>query len=55
MSKAELAKLKKSIEDLSLEDKREFFSEVVPEICDSSLTTVSNVFLSQRTGIRIRF
>ena len=33
-----LEEIKKSIEALSQEEKREFFSEIVPEICDASFT-----------------
>jgi hypothetical protein len=33
-----LENIKKSIEELRLDEKKEFFSEVVPDVCDSSLT-----------------
>lgn len=33
-----LEEIKKAIEELTEEEKREFFSEIVPEICDESLT-----------------
>jgi hypothetical protein len=33
-----LERIKKAIEELSDAGKREFFSEVIPEICDESLT-----------------
>lgn len=33
-----LDEIKKAIEDLSDEDKKEFFSEIVPDICDESVT-----------------
>ena len=33
-----LEEIKKAIEELSFAEKREFFSEIVPEICDESLT-----------------
>lgn len=33
-----LEEIKKAIEDLPDAEKREFFSEIVPEICDESLT-----------------
>ena len=33
-----LGEIKKAIEELTYEEKREFFSEIVPEICDESLT-----------------
>ncbi|MBN1106519.1 MAG: hypothetical protein JXL84_24155 [Deltaproteobacteria bacterium] len=33
-----LEEIKKAIEALTDEEKREFFSEIVPEICDESLT-----------------
>lgn len=33
-----LQEIKKAIEDLPDAEKREFFSEIVPEICDESLT-----------------
>jgi len=33
-----LEEIKKAIEELSDAEKREFFSEAVPEICDESLT-----------------
>jgi hypothetical protein len=38
MANTKLESIKKSIEALSLEEKKEFFSEVVPDVCDSSLT-----------------
>ena len=38
MNKTKLEIIRKSIDDLSLEEKKEFFSDVVPDICDSSLT-----------------
>jgi len=39
MANTKLENLRKSIEELSLDEKKEFFSDVVPDICDSSLTT----------------
>jgi hypothetical protein len=33
-----LEDIKKAVEDLSDAEKREFFSEVIPDICDESLT-----------------
>jgi hypothetical protein len=33
-----LEEIKKAIEDLTEQEKREFFSEIVPEICDESVT-----------------
>lgn len=33
-----LEAIKKAVEDLSDEDKKKFFSEIIPEICDESLT-----------------
>jgi hypothetical protein len=33
-----LEDIRKGIEELSDEEKREFFSEVVPDLCDASLT-----------------
>jgi len=33
-----LEEIKKAIEELTDAEKRQFFSEVVPEICDESLT-----------------
>jgi hypothetical protein len=33
-----LAEIKKAIEELSDAEKREFLAEVIPEICDESLT-----------------
>jgi hypothetical protein len=33
-----LEEIKKAVEDLSDAEKREFFSEVIPDICDESLT-----------------
>jgi hypothetical protein len=33
-----LGEIKKAIEKLTDAEKREFFSEIVPEICDASLT-----------------
>lgn len=41
-----LEEIKKTIEALSLEDKKTFFSDVVPDLCDSSLT---------REGCRVIF
>jgi hypothetical protein len=34
----ELEEIKKAVEALSDAEKREFFSEVIPDICDESLT-----------------
>jgi hypothetical protein len=34
----ELGEMKKAVEELTDAEKREFFSEIVPEICDESLT-----------------
>ncbi|MGM0427955.1 MAG: hypothetical protein ACQEQ7_12050 [Thermodesulfobacteriota bacterium] len=34
----ELKEIKKAVEALSDAEKREFFSEMVPDICDESLT-----------------
>jgi len=33
-----LEEIRKAVEELSDAEKREFFSEVIPEICDESLT-----------------
>ncbi|MFO7740337.1 MAG: hypothetical protein R6V46_17800 [Desulfatiglandaceae bacterium] len=33
-----LEEIKKAIEELTDSEKKEFFSEVIPEICDASLT-----------------
>ena len=33
-----LQEIKKAVEELTDSEKREFFSEIVPEICDESLT-----------------
>jgi len=33
-----LEEIKKAVEELSDSEKREFFSEVIPDICDESLT-----------------
>lgn len=33
-----LEEIKKAIEELTDAEKREFFSEIVPDICDESLT-----------------
>ncbi len=33
-----LEKIKKAIEELTDTEKRQFFSEIVPDICDESLT-----------------
>jgi len=33
-----LAEIKKAVEELTDAEKREFFSEIVPDICDESLT-----------------
>ena len=33
-----LEEIKKAVEELTDSEKREFFSEIVPEICDESLT-----------------
>lgn len=34
----DLEEIKKAVEALSDAEKREFFSEIVPEVCDESLT-----------------
>jgi len=34
----DLEQIKRAVEDLSEEDKKKFFSEIIPEICDESLT-----------------
>jgi hypothetical protein len=34
----ELEEIKKAVEALSDAEKREFFSEIIPEVCDESLT-----------------
>lgn len=41
-----LEEIRKEIEALSFEDKKTFFSDVVPDLCDSSLT---------REGCRVIF
>jgi hypothetical protein len=41
-----LEQIKKAIEELSEGEKKQFFSEIVPEICDESLT---------REGCRVIF
>lgn len=33
-----LEEIKKALEDLTDAEKREFFSEIIPEVCDESLT-----------------
>jgi len=33
-----IEEIKNSIENLTAEEKKEFFSEIVPQICDESLT-----------------
>jgi hypothetical protein len=33
-----LEEIKKAIEELTDEEKKRFFSEIVPEVCDESLT-----------------
>ena len=33
-----LEEIRKAIEELTDEEKRKFFSEIIPEICDESLT-----------------
>jgi hypothetical protein len=38
MDKKKLQDIRDVIEDLSLEEKKEFFSDVVPDICDASLS-----------------
>jgi hypothetical protein len=38
MANTKLENIRRSIEELSLEEKKEFFSDVVPDLCDSSLT-----------------
>ncbi len=38
MANTKLENIRKSIEELSLDEKREFFSDIVPDVCDSSLT-----------------
>ena len=38
MDKRKLEDIRDVIDNLSLEEKKEFFSEVIPDICDASLT-----------------
>jgi hypothetical protein len=38
MNKASLETIRKSIGDLSVDEKREFFSDIVPDLCESSFT-----------------
>ena len=38
MDKTKLENIRDVIEELSLEEKKEFFSDIVPDICDASLT-----------------
>jgi len=38
MDKRKLENIRDVIEELSLEEKKEFFSDIVPDICDASLT-----------------
>lgn len=41
-------RIKKAIEELSESEKREFFSEVIPEICNESLTKEICRIISER-------
>jgi len=54
MDKAKLNNIRDVIEGLSLEEKREFFSDIVPDICDSSLTIEGcrSIFEKKLSGSR---
>jgi hypothetical protein len=54
MANTKLEKIRKSIEELSLEEKKEFFSDVVPDVCDSSLTKEGcrTIFETKLSGSR---
>jgi hypothetical protein len=54
MDKAKLNNIRDVIEGLSLEEKKEFFSDIVPDICDSSLTIEGcrSIFEKKLSGSR---
>jgi hypothetical protein len=54
MDKRKLDNVRDAIEGLSLEEKKEFFSDVVPDICDSSLTIEGcrSIFEKKLSGSR---
>ncbi|MGE5838543.1 MAG: hypothetical protein ACM34H_01315 [Deltaproteobacteria bacterium] len=54
MANTRLENIRKAIEELSLEEKKEFFSDVVPDVCDSSLTREGcrTIFESKLSGSR---
>jgi hypothetical protein len=54
MANTRLENLRKSIEELSMEEKKEFFSNVVPDICDGSLTKEGcrSIFETRLSGSR---
>jgi hypothetical protein len=54
MDKTKLDNIRNVIEQLSLEEKKEFFSDVVPDICDASLTIEGcrSIFEKKLSGSR---
>ena len=54
MDKTKLDNIRDVIEGLSLEEKKEFFSDIVPDICDSSLTLEGcrSIFEKKLSGSR---
>ena len=50
-----LEEIKKAIEELTDDEKREFFSEIVPDICDESLTTEGCRMIFEKKLSRSRY
>ena len=54
MDKAKLDNIRDVIEGLSSEEKKEFFSEVIPDVCDASLSIEGcrSIFEKKLSGSR---
>lgn len=54
MANTRLDSIRKSIEELSLEEKKEFFADIVPDVCDSSLSKEGcrSIFERELSGSR---
>ena len=54
MANTKLDSIRKSIEELSLDEKKEFFADVVPDVCDSSISREGcrSIFESKLSGSR---
>ena len=54
MNRTKLDNIRNVIEELSFEEKKEFFSEVIPDVCDASLTIEGcrSIFEKKLSGSR---